>query len=52
MAIFTVHIGNGLFIANNGYEYGLTLFGALTALAVQGGGRLSFDNLLFKKLNG
>ncbi len=51
VAIFTVHIGNGLFLANNGYEYGLTLFVALVALAVQGGGRLSLDNLLFKKLN-
>jgi putative oxidoreductase len=52
VAIFTVHIGNGLFIANNGYEYGLTLFVALATLAVQGGGRLSIDNLLLKKLNG
>lgn len=51
VAIFTVHIGNGLFMSNNGYEYGLTLFVALTALAVQGGGRLSLDQLLFKKLN-
>ncbi len=51
VAIFTVHIGNGLFMSNNGYEYGLTLFVALVALAVQGGGRLSLDNLLFKKLN-
>ncbi|WP_372882513.1 DoxX family protein [Psychromonas sp.] len=51
VAIFTVHIGNGLFIANNGYEYGLTLFVALVALAVQGGGRLSLDHLLFKRLN-
>ncbi|MGB5444369.1 MAG: DoxX family protein [Psychromonas sp.] len=51
VAIFTVHIGNGLFLANNGYEYGLTLFVALVALAVQGAGRLSLDNLLFKKLN-
>ena len=52
VAIFTVHIGNGLFMSNNGYEYGLTLFVALAALAVQGGGRLSLDQLLFKKLNG
>lgn len=52
VAIFTVHIGNGLFMANNGYEYGLTLFVVLVALAVQGGGRLSLDNLLVKKLNG
>ncbi|MFT6896043.1 MAG: putative oxidoreductase [Paraglaciecola sp.] len=51
VAIFTVHIGNGLFMASNGYEYALTLFVALIAIAVQGGGRLSLDNLLLKKLN-
>ena len=51
VAIFSVHIGNGLFLANNGYEYGLTLFVVLVAIAVQGGGRFSIDNLIFKKLN-
>lgn len=51
IAIFSVHIGNGLFLANNGYEYGLTLFVVLVAIAVQGGGRFSIDNLIFKKLN-
>ena len=51
VAIFSVHIGNGLFMANNGYEYALTLFVALIALAVQGGGRLSLDNYIFEKLN-
>ena len=51
VAIFSVHIGNGLFMANNGYEYGLTLFVALAALAVQGGGSLSLDQLVFKKLS-
>lgn len=50
VAIFTVHIGNGLFMANNGYEFGLTLFVALVALAVQGGGRLSLDNFILEKL--
>jgi len=50
VAIFTVHISNGLFMANNGYEYALTLFVVLAAIAVQGGGRLSLDNVLAKKL--
>ena len=36
IAIFSVHIGNGLFMANNGYEYALTLFVVSIALAVQG----------------
>lgn len=51
IAIFTVHIDNGLFMANNGYEYGLTLFVILAAIAVQGGGHLSLDNLFLKKLH-
>jgi putative oxidoreductase len=51
VAIFAVHIGNGLFMANNGYEYALTLFVVLIALTIQGGGRLSLDNYIFEKLN-
>lgn len=51
VAIFTVHIGNGLFMDNNGYEYALTLLVALVALAIQGGGHLSVDNALAHKTN-
>jgi putative oxidoreductase len=51
VAILTVHISNGFFMANNGYEYALTLLVALVALAVQGGGSFSLDNALSKKLN-
>ncbi|MBR9911068.1 MAG: DoxX family protein [Gammaproteobacteria bacterium] len=46
VAIFAVHAGNGLFMANNGYEYGLTLLAATLALTIQGAGRFSVDNLL------
>ncbi|HAC27249.1 MULTISPECIES: DoxX family protein [Marinobacter] len=49
VAIFAVHIGNGLFMANNGYEYALTLFAATVALAIQGAGRFAVDNLLHKE---
>ncbi|MCW9009132.1 DoxX family protein [Marinobacter sp.] len=49
VAIFAVHIGNGLFMANNGYEYALTLYAATVALAIQGAGRFSVDNLLQKE---
>ncbi|MDF0750897.1 DoxX family protein [Marinobacter sp. 71-i] len=48
VAIFSVHIGNGLFMANNGYEYALTLFVVSLALVVQGAGRFSLDNVLHK----
>jgi len=49
VAIFSVHISNGLFTANNGYEYALTLMVALIALAVQGGGQLSVDQALTQR---
>lgn len=51
VAIFSVHINNGLFVADGGYEYALTLMVALLALAVQGGGYLSMDNALSEKLD-
>ncbi|WP_201509299.1 DoxX family protein [Psychrobacter alimentarius] len=49
VAIFSVHISNGLFASNNGYEYALTLLVVLVSLAIQGGGSLSLDNQLAKK---
>jgi putative oxidoreductase len=50
IAIFSVHIDNGLFMSNNGYEYALTLLVAAVALAIQGGGRFSMDALLSQRL--
>ena len=50
IAIFSVHIGNGLFAADGGYEYALVLMVALLALAVQGGGYLSIDKVLSDKI--
>ena len=44
-----VHIGNGLFMSNNGYEYALTLFVVTVALAIQGAGRFAVDNLFHKE---
>ncbi len=52
IAIFSVHIGNGLFMANNGYEYALTLLAVTLTLAIQGGGRFSADNWLLERLAG
>lgn len=49
VAIFSVHIDNGLFVADGGYEYALILMVALIALAVQGGGDLSVDKALSQK---
>ncbi|NMP04472.1 DoxX family protein [Pseudoalteromonas arctica] len=50
IAIFSVHISNGLFMANNGYEYALTLLVVTIVLAIQGAGSFSLDNVLAKKL--
>lgn len=52
VAIFAVHIGNGLFMANNGYEYALTLFVISVAFVIQGGGRFALDNALLRYLSG
>lgn len=49
VAIFAVHIGNGLFMSNNGYEYALTLLVATLALAIQGAGRFSVDSVIQKR---
>ncbi len=46
VAIFTVHIGNGLFMSNNGYEFGLALLAASVSLAFTGAGRASVDAML------
>ncbi len=46
VAIFAVHIGNGLFMSNNGYEFGLALLAVSVSLAISGAGRLSVDQLI------
>ncbi|WP_328189443.1 DoxX family protein [Marinobacter sp. OP 3.4] len=46
IAIFSVHIGNGLFMSNNGYEFGLTLLAVSVSLLFSGAGRASVDRLL------
>ncbi|MBV1839603.1 DoxX family protein [Photobacterium ganghwense] len=46
VAIASVHLENGLFMANNGYEFGLTLLAMAVSLAISGAGKLGLDNLL------
>ncbi|SFD14809.1 DoxX family protein [Pseudoalteromonas denitrificans] len=50
VAIFTVHIDNGLFMSKNGYEFALALLIISISLAFRGAGSLSVDKLLTKKL--
>ena len=49
IAIFTVHISNGLFMSNNGYEYALTLLIVAVSLAFSGAGSFSVDKALSAK---
>lgn len=49
VAVFAVHLPNGLFMSNNGYEYALTLLIVSVALAIQGAGKYSVDALLQKR---
>ncbi|MGS2720125.1 DoxX family protein [Paraglaciecola aestuariivivens] len=50
VAIFSVHFVNGLFMSNNGYEFGLTLLAISVSLLFAGAGKFGLDNLLAKKL--
>lgn len=52
VAIFTVHIENGLFMSNNGYEFGLALFAVSLSLVLSGAGKFALDNVIYKKLSG
>ncbi|KKO45178.1 DoxD-like family protein [Arsukibacterium ikkense] len=51
VAIFAVHFQHGLFMSNNGYEFGLALLAASVSLLFSGAGKLSVDERLAKKLN-
>ncbi|TRX54573.1 DoxX family protein [Thalassomonas sp. M1454] len=51
VAIFSVHIDNGLFMSNNGYEFGLALFAMSVSLMLSGAGKLSIDNILKQRLS-
>ena len=43
VAIFTVHLANGFFMSNNGYEFALALLAISVALVFEGAGKLSLD---------
>lgn len=49
VAIFSVHIDKGLFVSNNGYEFGLALLAASVSLVISGAGRLSLDAVWGRK---
>ncbi|WP_324730852.1 DoxX family protein [Pseudomonas paeninsulae] len=43
VAIVTVHMANGFFMSNNGYEFALALMVISLAVLVEGAGKLSLD---------
>lgn len=49
VAMTTVHIHNGFFMSNNGFEYHLLFIGSALTLLLVGPGRISVDHLLIKK---
>lgn len=51
VAIFAVHLQNGLFMSNDGYEFALALLAISTFLAFGGAGKAAVDNLIHKKLS-
>jgi putative oxidoreductase len=51
-AIRTVHLPNGPWAADNGYEYNLVLIAAVAALAGMGPGPLSLDARLGTEVHG
>jgi putative oxidoreductase len=51
VAILAVHIGKGLFVSNNGYEYGLALLAVAVALLISGAGRVSIDRAWASRLS-
>ncbi|PSJ44692.1 DoxD-like family protein [Zobellella endophytica] len=52
VAIFSVHVSNGLFMSNNGYEYALSLFAVTLSLTIQGAGKLAVDNVILERAVG
>ncbi|MFD2017163.1 DoxX family protein [Vibrio olivae] len=49
VAILSVHISNGLFMSNNGYEYALALLAISVSLAFSGAGKVSADEIISRK---
>lgn len=50
VAIVMVHLQNGLFMTNNGYEFGLALLVISLGLIFRGAGSMSLDRLLEARL--
>lgn len=49
VAVFAVHLKNGLFMSNKGFEFAGSLLCMAITLIIYGGGKLSIDNFLQRK---
>lgn len=49
VAIVVVHLPYGLFMSNNGYEFGLSLLSISVALIFSGGGAYSLDRIIAQR---
>jgi len=49
VAIVAVHLDKGLFMANNGYEFALSLLAASVSLLISGAGKASVDATLARR---
>lgn len=50
VAIAYVHLENGLFMSNNGYEFALALLATSITLVIRGAGSFSIDRALLQRL--
>jgi len=51
VALLTVHLANGFFMSNNGFEYILILLVVSLAIFIAGSGKYSVDNIINNHLN-
>lgn len=51
VALLTVHLANGFFMSNNGFEYILILLVGSLAIFIAGSGKYSVDNIINNHLN-
>ncbi|CAM3905996.1 Putative oxidoreductase MhqP [Vibrio aerogenes CECT 7868] len=51
VAIVSVHLPHGLFLAQNGYEYALSLLAVCVSLLLSGAGKVSLDAVISEKLS-
>lgn len=49
VALLTVHVANGFFIADGGYEFILLIFAASVSLAITGPGKWALDSSMRKR---